>query len=702
MRKSCIFARKCNEMNKITNFIIHPAFLAFIITLLFIWILPPIFNKYEVELLEKQYFTSDFPGRFFYYDFDHDGNSEKVWQGLHSATLKPNFTIYSNDEIILDQWNFEGTWINYSIMFFGDYDNNGLDEVYGFTWENDSVFINGIEPFGDSRLNFKNKFLFLCKLDNKQNPCNILSGKLTDLDGDSYKEVVFSVNTGFNLQPRAIFAYDVKKDSVYRSPFMGASNKKIKFTNLDNDSFDEIMVDISANRNYATPVPYSDSITWLIALDNDLNFLFDPVPLNSEFIVSTNLDIKNDKEVFIVNIQKLGGKTNTDFVVSLYNSKGNIVSKSKQPEFIEGNIFGKKQNTLTEKLYITRGGDIYEFNSKFRFKKIRDLKINIEGVPYQIDLENDSIPEFIFDVKNRPQVVIVRNDFSHPVVLDAYVNSLQPFSVKHSKNKPDWISINAGKEYYLFEYKENPYYYFKYPIYTGIYFILFVFFKITFHYQKKRIQKVYETEKRLNELQMLTIRNQMNPHFTFNAINSISSVIFKEDKRTAYNFFTKFSDLIRFTLKNAEKISVPLSEEIEFVKNYLELEKFRFKQKFDYLIDVDKEVEANIQVPRMIVQTFAENAVKHGLSHLEKEGLLKIQISQKDHKLNLIVEDNGIGREAAGKLDILGTGKGMKIIDQIFDLYHKLKGKKITHTITDLNDDNNKPIGTRITVELEI
>ncbi|MCD4693148.1 MAG: histidine kinase, partial [Calditrichales bacterium] len=272
----------------------------------------------------------------------------------------------------------------------------------------------------------------------------------------------------------------------------------------------------------------------------------------------------------------------------------------------------------------------------------------------------------------------------------------------HSKHYPAQICINSEGSTSIYEYKKNSNFYFKYPSYILLYFLIFGFFHILFQFQKQRLKKIYETERRLNELQMLTIRNQMNPHFTFNAINSISSVIYKEDKKTAYNFFTRFSDLIRFTLKNAEKIAIPLSEEIEFVNNYLELEKFRFKERFSYNISVDGNIDQEIKVPRMIIQTFAENAVKHGLSHLDKDGLLKIQISYQDHKLIILIEDNGIGREAAGKLDIHGTGKGMKIIDQIFDLYFKLKGKKIIHSITDLKSDDNQPKGTKVIVELEV
>ena len=365
-------------MHKIGNILIHPAFLALVISLLIIWVLPTVFNKYEAELIEKQYSDNDFPNKYFYHDFDHDGNSEMVRQGLNSGTLNPYFCIDSNDGITMGQWNFGGTWIKSALLFFGDYDNNGFDEVYGFTWENDSVFINGIEPIGRNTDHLITEFLFKCPLNNKQIPCGILTGKLTDLDGDSFKEVVFSVNAGFNLQPRAIFAYDVKRDSVYRSPFMGASNQKIHFVNLDSDPYDEILIDVSAHRNYGTPVPYSDSIAWLIALDNDLSFLFEPVSLNPRFVISSNHAIIKDKEILILNINKKAGKTSKDIKASLFSPQGKLISQSNQPEFVEGIIFNKTRNNLTEKLYITFKGDIFEFDSEFKFKKVRNLKIKLK------------------------------------------------------------------------------------------------------------------------------------------------------------------------------------------------------------------------------------------------------------------------------------------------------------------------------------
>lgn len=187
--------------------------------------------------------------------------------------------------------------------------------------------------------------------------------------------------------------------------------------------------------------------------------------------------------------------------------------------------------------------------------------------------------------------------------------------------------------------------------------LLFVFFQLLFWFYKIRIQKQYETERKLIELQLLTVKNQMNPHFTFNALNSISSMIYKEDKTLANDFLARFSKLIRNVLENAERISLTLDEEIQFVENYLTLEKFRFKDKFEYTINIGEDVDIQMPIPRMIIQTFVENALKHGLMHKEKGGLLQINIYKGKQIIFIEIEDNGVGREKALEFSMESTSK---------------------------------------------
>jgi LytS/YehU family sensor histidine kinase len=194
----------------------------------------------------------------------------------------------------------------------------------------------------------------------------------------------------------------------------------------------------------------------------------------------------------------------------------------------------------------------------------------------------------------------------------------------------------------------------------------------------------------------------MDPHFTFNALNSISSVIYKENKEKAYRYFTKFSKLIRSSLEVSDKISRTLEEEIDFTRNYLDLEKIRFKENFIYKITIDEKVNMQMTVPKMIIQNYTENAVKHGLKHLEKDRRLFIDLFMAGDHLIINVEDNGIGREQAARKKEISTGKGMAIMNTIYDLYYKLYKIRIEQKIEDLYDASGNATGTRIIISIPL
>ncbi len=214
--------------------------------------------------------------------------------------------------------------------------------------------------------------------------------------------------------------------------------------------------------------------------------------------------------------------------------------------------------------------------------------------------------------------------------------------------------------------------------------------------RKKQLLRKEQTERELNELQLKTIRSQMDPHFTFNALNTISSVIYKEDKEKAYRYFSKFAKLVRNSLEVSDKISRKLEEEIEFTKNYLDLEKIRFQDDFEYFLQAEGQVNMQQLVPKMIIQSYAENAVKHGLKHKSKNRKLWITIESQDQSLKIIVKDNGIGRKEAADMDYFSTGKGLHIMQNIFDLYNKLYKKQITQRIEDLYLEDGTPAGTLV------
>jgi LytS/YehU family sensor histidine kinase len=194
----------------------------------------------------------------------------------------------------------------------------------------------------------------------------------------------------------------------------------------------------------------------------------------------------------------------------------------------------------------------------------------------------------------------------------------------------------------------------------------------------------------------------MDPHFTFNAINSIASVIYDQDKDVAYDYFTKISKLIRATLDDADSITRTLDKEIEFVSNYLDIQKFRFSDKFDYNIKSGEYVNRSWKIPKMLIQIYAENAVKHGLIHNSKRGVLTIDLSKKNNFLVIEIVDNGIGRKKAMEIGSKSSGKGQKILQQYYSLFNQNAKSKIAHEIIDLKDADGKAAGTKVIIKVPV
>ncbi|MFZ9954864.1 MAG: histidine kinase [Flavobacteriales bacterium] len=183
-------------------------------------------------------------------------------------------------------------------------------------------------------------------------------------------------------------------------------------------------------------------------------------------------------------------------------------------------------------------------------------------------------------------------------------------------------------------------------IYGLIGFILVVI--LSFYLLYRNVQQ----KKLANQMLALkSLRSQMNPHFIFNALNSVNSFISSNDQRTANKYLADFSKLMRAVLENSEKDFVPLNEEIEVLSLYVKLEHHRFNNKFDYEIEVDPSlVVDSYKVPPMLIQPYLENAVWHGLRYKEEKGFLKVNISANNNAVVVLIEDNGIGRTKSQEL----------------------------------------------------
>ena len=210
-------------------------------------------------------------------------------------------------------------------------------------------------------------------------------------------------------------------------------------------------------------------------------------------------------------------------------------------------------------------------------------------------------------------------------------------------------------------------------------------------------------EKSNIQLKNTVLRLQMNPHFIFNSLTAIQNSVLKNDQLKSAELIAIFSKLIRQNLEFSNRKQISLDDEIDMLTNYLETQKFRFNNIFDFKIIVDKDVDKEeTQIPPMLLQPFIENSIEHGLKHKEKGGLIKVNISKIENGINICIEDNGIGRETAKVHNKNDDDKNKIHAIKIFRerLKNRQKKEMDNFTISDIVDEKRKVIGTKVEFNL--
>jgi ligand-binding sensor domain-containing protein len=281
------------------------------------------------------------------------------------------------------------------------------------------------------------------------------------------------------------------------------------------------------------------------------------------------------------------------------------------------------------------------------------------------------------------------------------------FRVKASVDRVNWTTANNELSLYIIP-----------PVWQRWWFIaasVILLGLVIYAVYRYRIQQIREKEKlkteynqKIAEIEMKALRAQMNPHFIFNCLNSINRYIVKSDHTTASLYLTRFSKLIRLILDNSNSKNVLLSNELEALRIYIEMESLRFNNKFTYNIVLDKDVHADImEVPPLIIQPYVENAIWHGLLHKETAGHLSIHLSLiTDNMLQCVIEDDGVGREKAreykSKSATTKKSLGMKLTEDRISILNKHASPNASITIIDLVAADGEPGGTKVILKIPV
>ena len=237
-----------------------------------------------------------------------------------------------------------------------------------------------------------------------------------------------------------------------------------------------------------------------------------------------------------------------------------------------------------------------------------------------------------------------------------------------------------------------------------ILFIISVFFilKIRIRAIRKRDKEKSDLQHQLQQMEMQALRSQMNPHFIFNAINSIQHYVLTSEKELANKYLVKFARLMRNVLELSKQELVSLKKELETINLYVEIESLRFENVFSFELNISKEIDTEtIFIPPLIIQPFVENAIWHGLLLKEGPKRLIINTYRNNDKLILEIEDNGIGRKASEQFKSNGSERksfGIELTQSRLDLLEKAYGISISFEVIDKESTSKEPLGTKVVI----
>jgi hypothetical protein len=240
--------------------------------------------------------------------------------------------------------------------------------------------------------------------------------------------------------------------------------------------------------------------------------------------------------------------------------------------------------------------------------------------------------------------------------------------------------------------------------------VVFVVFRWRIRNDLKKIALLNEKiqlEQSLNKSILTAVKSQMNPHFFYNALNTIQAFIYTNDNKTANSYLAKFSKLTRMVLEMSERDTITLAEEFKALELYLELEKMRFQKNFHYTLNTETiDSPTMIEIPPMLIQPYLENAIKHGLLHREGERKLEVSFSLKsNNQLEVVIEDNGVGREKSAEINQMKKEKHSTCSSEAnqkrLEILNVHNNEMSAIEIQDKYDDTGVALGTRVVLNIK-
>lgn len=666
-------------------------FLALVPAVIIMIFIRPYGTRYQLDVTQSR----NLPFQTMYADLNSDSVSERLVS--HKYLTSFYISAQNSDNRFIDQWNlYDSISKDVSDYFTGNYDRDKQSEIYIFTYLGDSLFLNLYEmpdPKGERQ---EHVFISNIGVMGGHVSSGVFPAGFYDTDKDGFDELYFVITSSFRSGPRRIYYYNIKKKQLSEGPYTCNIPLNPRMTDTDNDGSPEIFGTMGAPGNYLDNDPYSDSSCWFMVFRDNLQFKFPPVQFHG---FANSLDTKTFNNGFV--LLHWAGGADTSVLSSrlmLWSADGRLLREkplsalkiSSRPEmFVFSNVESDR--------IILASDALIRFNSLL--EPVRTVKPPFGSVSarYIFDVDNNGFDELLLYSLDEGRLAIYNQDLVLMCETEFRAPTAQ-WNMSHyfTRDKKHQLYIEAGDREYYASLEHNKYFYASFLKYPGIYIFFLIIIILIRRVNSFQVVQKEELKQKLLMLQLQGIKAQLDPHFTFNALDSVASLIYYKDRHSAYDYMNRFTQLLRVMLNDADKVYRYLAEEIEFVTTYFELQKLRFEDKFDYEIELGPTVTQREKVPKLVLHTFAENAIRHGIMPKQDGGKILIRIGRENDYLRIEVEDDGVGRRAGEHNSQIS--KGLRITDELYSIINKMNRLPVSYEIIDLLSDSGEPAGTKVVV----
>lgn len=699
----------------VVRFLTHPIVIALVLGFVAFLLVDVQPGKYRFELIRTEKQKADpYLNQTYYADLNDDGRTERI-VFANSNPENCYAIVFLDNNQVLDQWNFMGNMTYSSAGYFlGDYDHDNFKELVSFSVLDHRVLMNVVEPYPAKKHLVVDLMIDTIPVGKKDGYLVVPSVKFLDINDDGMDELVISIITYDAYQPRKSYIYDMVNVKLVSSPHAGTALNELFWADLDGDGELEFLAQNNSSNNYPDGnIFLPDTVSWLVILDEDLQFEKVPKPSGTLFGATTPLILEGkdstkawyftffyQNEMAVCQWYEVGSNLSLD----------TVPSPVPDPKFIAEKVHfsadRKNKILLNENWNKMCRIEGFEFEPPVRFgRSMIPVPIyNGEGGPDDL--------QYAFQYERNSDFV---------VFYDSDLKKIAGFKVPPSGAEYDicWAGVNDNIwTMQLMEESNHTYLSVRLNPWRNLGFLVFMALSTGFYLfilaiqaiQKSRLQAKEVMRREILELQLKSVRNQLDPHFTFNALNTLSGLSLTGDSEGVNHFIDHFSRLLRTQLQSANQVMVSLQSELNFIRDFFELQRIRFDHEIHLEIELGTNTDLNRMIPKMMILNHVENAIKHGLRPKlqlnRREGRagdlasVWVRIRELSGKLIITIEDNGVGRENCMIPESEKMHKGLESEDQIIRSVRQLYNLSVARHYEDLADANGNPAGTRVILEI--